>query len=140
MLLWGTIFILTLLAEIVSVQLVSIWFSIGALCAFLAAYLGFSFFSQMGIFVAVTVILLIITRGLVKRLRVNHYTPTNLDSQIGMVGTLTLGITPNTLGRAQVGGVSWRAKLCDSTLTANKGDRVRVVQIDGTTIIVEKLA
>ena len=49
---WGILFVLAVVAEIVSFQLVSIWFAAGALAAFLAACFGGSVMLQIILFLA----------------------------------------------------------------------------------------
>ena len=53
---WGVIFVVTLIAEIASMQLISIWFTVGAIGAFIAAMNGVGFPGQLGIFVAISVV------------------------------------------------------------------------------------
>lgn len=38
LILWAAIFVLTVIAEISTLQLVSVWFAIGAIAAFIAAF------------------------------------------------------------------------------------------------------
>ena len=65
---WGILFVLAVVAEIVSFQLVSIWFAAGALAAFLAACFGGSVMLQIILFLAVSVVLLLFTRPIAKKI------------------------------------------------------------------------
>ena len=56
LLFWGVIFVVMLIAEIASMQLVSIWFAVGAAGAFVAAMMNVSFAAQLAIFVIVSVL------------------------------------------------------------------------------------
>ncbi len=38
---WGVIFVISLIAEIASMQLISIWFTVGSVGAFIAAMMSF---------------------------------------------------------------------------------------------------
>ena len=56
-LLWGGLFVLTVLTEFATQQLVSIWFAAGALAGFLAACFGASPVVQIVLFVVISVVL-----------------------------------------------------------------------------------
>jgi membrane protein implicated in regulation of membrane protease activity len=63
---------------------------------------------------------------------------TNVDALIGRVGTVSERIDPATgKGRVLVDGEDWRgASLMDTPIEA--GDRVLVVRVEGTTLLVDK--
>ena len=67
-LLWGGLFVLTVLVEFATQQLVSIWFAAGSLAAFLAVCFGASLPVQGILFLAVSVLLLIFTRPICRRI------------------------------------------------------------------------
>ena len=80
---WGIVFVAALIAELASFQLVSIWFAVGAAGAFAASMMHMGFAAQLGIFAAVSAALLLVTRPLLKRLRVDQQLRTNADLNIG---------------------------------------------------------
>lgn len=136
MILWGVVFAAAIIAEIATLQLVSIWFAAGALAAFIAAAIGFSQLSQAIVFTAVSVLLLCVTRPLLRKMKVKDVIPTNYDAEVGKIGLVTEEINgmKNT-GRVRVGGVDWRARTDDeSVLPVNTS--VRVERISGTTVFV----
>ena len=59
---WLAIFIVLLIIEIMTMGLTTIWFAGGALLAFLAGIAGFGTGVQIGVFIVVSVLLLILTR------------------------------------------------------------------------------
>ena len=63
---WGILFVLTVVAEIASQQLISIWFAAGSLVALVAAMFGVPIWLQAVLFVAVSALLLFLTRPLVR--------------------------------------------------------------------------
>ena len=122
-------------AEGLTVQLVSIWFAIGAaVTAVAAAFTGLSPTGQFWLFLAVSAVLLVATRPLVKR---GKTVPTNADRVIGQVGIVQEGID-NDLeqGRVKVDGLSWSARTADGR-PLPEGTRVRVLRIEGAKVIVE---
>ena len=64
---WGSLFVLTVIAEVASQQLISIWFAAGSLVALLAALCGVPIWLQALLFVAASTLLLILTRPLVRK-------------------------------------------------------------------------
>ena len=54
---WGSLFVLTVIAEIASQQLISIWFAAGSLVALLAALCGAPIWLQALLFVAASALL-----------------------------------------------------------------------------------
>ena len=80
---WGAVFVIMLIAEITTMQFVTIWFAAGAVGAFIAAMFELSFTVQMIIFVALSVLLLLITRPVFAKLRVKQQPRTNADLNIG---------------------------------------------------------
>ena len=59
---WLAIFIVLLIIEIATMGLTTIWFAGGALIAFCAGLVGFGLGVQIGVFVIVSILLLILTR------------------------------------------------------------------------------
>lgn len=60
---WGILFVLTVVAEIASQQLISIWFAAGSLVALIVALFGAPIWLQALLFVAVSALLLLLTRS-----------------------------------------------------------------------------
>jgi len=85
-LIWLAIALALLILEAATVQMVSIWFCVGAIAAVIAALLGGSVAVQVIVFVVVSVLALAFTRRFVKDVLKVRKTPTNADSVIGAVG------------------------------------------------------
>lgn len=107
---WGALFVILLIVEIASMQLVSIWFAVGSAGAFIAAVAGLPFTAQLAIFVVVSLLFLLLTRPLLKKLRVKQTPRTNADLNIGETAVVIEEIDPALgTGRARLGGVDWIA-------------------------------
>ncbi len=136
MIIWGILFVITVIAELSTMQLICVWFSAGSLGAFIAAAAGLDPLWQMIIFVAVSILLLICTRPLLKKFKVGKITPTNLDAEIGKLAAVTEEINPaQNTGRVRIGGVNWRARTQDGSVIP-AGTTVCVESISGTTAYV----
>ena len=136
---WLVLGIVFAVAEGLSVQLVSIWFAVGAaVTAAVAALTDLSGMAQFWIFLAVSALLLIGTRPLARRMTKGRKVSTNADSVIGQVGVVLEGID-NDLGRGRVkmAGLTWAARSRDFSKIP-EGVKVRALAIDGVKLIVER--
>lgn len=136
MILWGVVFAAAVIAEMVTLQLVTVWFAAGALVAFIAAAMGFTPLSQAIVFTAVSVLLLCATRPLLRKMKVKDVLPTNYDAEVGKTGLVTEEINDDrNTGRAKIGGINWRARTDDGSVLP-AGTAIRVERISGTTVFV----
>jgi membrane protein implicated in regulation of membrane protease activity len=66
---------------------------------------------------------------------------TNVEALVGKTGVVTRRIDPVTrIGRVVVDGEDWRGTLLEGSGVIEPGTRVIVVQVDGSTLVVEKEA
>ena len=123
---WVVAAILFALVEATTIQLVSIWFSVGSLAAMLTAALGGSLWLQIAVFCVVSLVILLLARPLAKKYLIPKKTATNADRVIGMVGLVTQPIDPLTeKGQVSVGGNIWTA--CTEGEAIPEGEKVRVL-------------
>ena len=137
--LWLVLGVVFAVAEGLSVQLVSIWFAVGAaVTAAVAALTDVSGLTQFWIFLIVSAVLLICTRPLANRLTKGRKVSTNADRVVGEVGIVIEEID-NDLGRGRVkvSGLGWSARSRDFSRIP-EGEKVRVLAIDGVKLIVER--
>lgn len=132
---WFIAFVVLLFVELITVDLVSIWFVIGAIAAMITSFLTDSFIIQLVVFLVVSIISLIITRPFVKKFKSFDITPTNSDRVIGKIGDVVKDIKQNEYGEVKVFGNVWTAT-SDEEISA--GSKVKVLKIDGVKLIVKK--
>lgn len=132
---WFVAFVVLLFIELVTVNLVTIWFAIGAIAAIITTIFTDSIIIQTIVFVVVSVISLLVTKPLMKRFKVFDITPTNSDRVIGKIGEVTKKIGKNNYGEIKVYGNTWTAS---SKEEIEVGTKVKVLSIDGVKLIVEK--
>ena len=132
---WFIAFVILLIIELVTVNLVTIWFAIGAVAAIITTIFTDSILIQSIVFVVVSVIALLITKPLIKKFKKFEVEPTNSDRVIGKVGDVTKKIEKNKYGEVKVYGNTWTAS---SKEVIEVGERVKVLSIDGVKLIVEK--
>ena len=132
---WFVAFLVLLFIELVTVNLVSIWFVIGSLAAIVTSFFTDSIVIQTIVFIVVSVSVLIIVRPLVKKFKKFDLTPTNYDRVIGKVGDVTKKIERNKYGEVKIFGNTWTAS---SKEEIDVGSKVKVLSIEGVKLIVEK--
>ena len=112
---------------ITSIQLTAIWMSVG----------GAPIYLQIIIFIVVTVISLVLTRPLAKKLMKFEKTATNADMFIGKTGTVLTQINGRKeVGRVKVMGDVWSA-VADNDEIIPENTEVYIKSIEGVKLIVE---
>ena len=132
---WIISFIIFLIIEIATINLVSIWFVLGSLAALITSYITKNVFIQLFIFVIISTVSLCITKPLVKKFKNTKPTPTNLDRVIDKIGVVTKEITKDEYGEVKVMNTIWTAK-ADTDLEI--GTKVKIIKIEGVKLIVEE--
>ncbi len=130
-------FVFFIIAEIITIQLISVWLAAGAFVKMLITYFidGISFVGQLGVFIVISSVLLAITFPLMKKQRKKGYIPTNSELEKGKQAVVIEEI--NTIagtGRVTLNGVDWKA-VSDSVIPMNS--IVKVMSVQGAKLIVE---
>lgn len=134
---WILLIVALVIIEAVTVQLVTIWFAVGAVGGLIASAFNLDIWIQILIFVTVSAITLIATRPLVKRFTKTNKEPTNADRYIGQTAVVTEPIDNiHGKGAVTVGGLEWTARTVDGS-TVEKDALVTVEKIDGAKLIVK---
>ncbi len=134
---WFVLFLFFLVVELSTVNLVSIWFAVGAVAAFISTYLTDVIFIQAICFISISVLSLILTKPLVKKFKGFDIIPTNSDQVIGKYGIVTKKITKDHYGEVKVLGNIWTAK-SENSKTIALDEEIEVVRIEGVKLIVKK--
>lgn len=132
---WFIAFLVLLFIEIITVNLVTIWFAAGALAAMIASFWIDSLVIQVIIFLVVSIVALLVTKPLIKKFKGFQVTPTNSERVIGKVGEVTKKIEKNKYGEVKVFGNTWTA-YCEEEVEV--GEKVKVLEIEGVKLIVKK--
>lgn len=134
---WFAAAVVLLVIELATLGLTTIWFAAGALAAGFLKLAGFGLWLQVFAFTAISLLLLILTRPWAARYLNSRVQKTNAESLIGEVCLTTVGIDNlRGEGQAVVRGQEWTARSKDGSNIA-KGQRVRVMAIQGVKLIVE---
>lgn len=135
---WIVLLIVLIVVEAVTAQMVTIWFAAGAVAAIAAELLGAQVWLQWTVFIVVSVIALVATRPLVRKLTKTRVQPTNADRVIGQAAVVTEEIDNIAAkGQVSVGGTVWTARSYDGSVIG-KDEKVTVEKIEGVKLIVKK--
>lgn len=137
---WIALTVAFIIIEAMTTQLLTIWFAVGSAAAIVATLLDASPLIQCIVFVAVSLVALIATRPLVKKLTKQKFSPTNADRFIGEAAVVTESINNIAqTGLVKLQGTLWTARSDDGS-EIPEGETVTVKRIEGVKLIVEKAA
>ena len=134
---WLIVAIVMAVVEAATVQLVSIWFAIGAVAGCITSLITPSIPIQLIVFAVVSALALLITRPVVKRIKVKKAEATNSDRYIGQEAVVIEAIDNNAAkGMVRVGATKWTARSADGS-PIEEGATVTVTAIEGVKLIVK---
>lgn len=137
--LWIALAIVLAIVEAMTVGLLTIWFSVGALVASILAYLGVSFWLQLLVFFMVSLLLLYYTKPLAeKKLRIGAY-KNNIDAMQGKAAMVIDEIPAYGTGQVKLAGLFWTAVTATEHAPIPVGRMVKVLGVEGVKVIVEPL-
>ena len=134
--LWLIIFIVLIITELLTINLVTIWFAFGALLALVVEVSFSNIVLDTITFVITSFLLIILTKPIIGRLKVKKVEATNLDMVINKIGIVTEDIKQDKIGEVKVLGKRWSAY---SNTELKKDEKVKILSIDGVKLKVEKI-
>ncbi len=140
--LWAIVAALTFAGELLTVSFFLLFFALGAVVGLVMAFLGFGFTAQIIGFIAASVLSMIVLRpALLNRLALAGSEPYVGPGKIeGKKAVVTDPIEPGESGMVKVGnGEFWTARTLYTSERLESGVRVRVLDTDGLTALVEPL-
>ena len=137
---WLGIFIIAILAEILTVELVSVWFAGAAFIAFILSWIpGIPYWGEIISFVLASALLLFCLRPLTIKLLTRKEVKSNIEELIGKKAKVVKKISELNNGEIIINGVTWTAVSSEPTIEINEGDIIKIVAINGNKIIVKKI-
>ncbi len=132
---WLVLVIVLAIIEIVTVNLLTIWFVISGIVAMILSFFIDNSAVTSTVFAVLGIILLFTTRPILKRILPTQRARTNLDRVIGASGVVTKEIKKNQVGEVKVDGKIWSA-ISDKSIAV--GESVIIDAIDGVKLVVRK--
>ena len=136
---WIAAIVIFVIIELLTPQMVSIWFAAAAAAGLIALLAGAPLWLQLLLFVLVSLILVVLTRPIYKKYFIKKVIPTNYDALIGKEAVVTESIDNiSAKGQVQIMGQIWSARAeGDETIDVN--EKVLVEKIEGVKLIVKKI-
>ena len=135
---WGVFIVITVIIEFETQDLVTIWFTLGAIIAIISCALKAEIWLQLVLFLVVSTIAIILTRPLAKKMQEKEIIHTNADRIIGKTAIVTQTISQNQIGEIKIEGRFWRA-ICLDNKKFNIDDKVLIKAISGTKVVVSEI-
>ncbi len=132
---WLGVTILAIVVELITPELVSLWFAIGGIVGIAFSFIpGLPWWGEIIIFAIVSLVLLLTLRPVLKKYFKDKNLKTNTDRLIGQEVRVLTQADFDTLGTVKIGDVIWNVKSSDDTaLLAD--EIVKIVEIDGNKLI-----
>lgn len=132
---WLIVILILTFIEIITINLVTIWYVASAIVALIASFFIKDFTLQVAIFVLLGTIFLITTRKTLNKFLKEKKQNTNIDRIIGMIGFVVETIQKDKIGAVKVDGKVWSA-YADKNI--EEGKNVKVLEINSTKLKVEE--
>ncbi len=137
---WLIVALGTLALEVATpASLISIWFSIGALFAYVAALLNLGILVEIGVFIVMSIISFILVRPFVLKFITHKPFKTNADRFIGVQTKIVEEVYSDKWGAVTLEGIRWSVReVKNGVLT--KGTLVEVVALEGAKLVVKQVS
>lgn len=136
---WLMILVACVVIEIISMGLTTIWFAGGALIAAIAAAFQAPLWVQIMLFLAVSLILLYLTRPVAVKYFNKDRVKTNAESLVGQQAIVISEVDNlQGIGQVTVGRQEWSARNVDESKVLPVGSVVVIRAISGVKLIVEE--
>lgn len=136
---WLGIFVISIIVEFATSELVSVWFALGSIFALIISVIpGVPYYISIILFFVVSIFCLVLLRPLSKKLLSRNIVKSNVEEIIGKRGVVIKDITDLERGEIKINDVVWTAELADGEGPINKEEIVFVVAINGNKLIVKK--
>ncbi|MEJ2722488.1 MAG: NfeD family protein [bacterium] len=135
--LWMILAAVFVVGEIFTAAFFLLWFGVGAAVSGFLALMGASAGWQLGVFVVVSLVLVVVSRRFAERVTKRQPPGIGADRFVGneCIVLETVDNSRNT-GRVRMGREEWRAESATGAAIA-KGAHVRVVRLSGTHLVVD---
>jgi len=133
---WIAVIVAAVIVEALSAQLLSIWFALGGLAAFITSFFTESIAIQISVFAVVSAVSLAAIFPFVRKSLKKAHVSTNADRYIGKMAVVTEDISNiDAKGQVKVDNQIWSARSDDGNKLA-AGTQVKVLRIEGVKLIV----
>lgn len=131
---WIILAVFCLLGELITNGFFLLWFGISALIAALLSYFGFDPILQFAVFILLSLVLLVASRPLARKISHDPTRKAASDRLIGKDAVVIREILPPEDGMVKVDGDVWKAR---SSKNIKEGEIVTIKSLDSVKVVVE---
>lgn len=137
---WLAIFVVMIIVEALGPNLVSIWFSVGALISLIISFIpSVPWWVEVIVFVVISGSTLLALRPIFKRYFKRNTFQSNIDSYAGKRGVVVEEISELNPGAVKLGDVKWSAVPAEKDAVIAVNSIVEVLVVNGNKLIVKKV-
>ncbi|MBQ8371945.1 MAG: NfeD family protein [Clostridia bacterium] len=137
---WIVVLAVALVAELITEQLVSIWFVPGALVASILGFVDAPIYWQIIAFLVLSIIGVFVFRRFLSKFFKREVARTGVDAIIGEKCVVTEKISNFAgCGQAKVKGQVWSARGCSDDDVFEEGEVLQIVAIEGVKLICKRI-
>ena len=133
---WGFIVVVTLIIELFSTDIDSLWFSIGAATSLILSFFKIHIAIQLGVFVTLTTLLLFTIGRMAKKRLIIKSIPQNSDSLIGKEILILDSANEFEDGSGVIDDIVWTVT-CQAGNSVEKGKHAIICAIDENKLVVK---
>ena len=135
---WAAVMALALFGEIITAELVAVWFIPSSLVSMILAFFEVPIWIQWLVFLALSAVLLVVAFKFLRKLLLKNIgnKKTDTDILIGKLARVEEDIDNAEMqGAVKIDGKIWSARMIDDSESAQKGEFVIVEYISGVKLI-----
>ena len=138
---WLSAFLITLVIESITQELVAVWFSLGSIIALiLSAFPAIDWYIEVVVVAVVSFLSFGLTRPFAKKLLFNATRYTNVDEFVGKRVKVISDISKYENGEVKIHDIIYNASLMEEeTETIHKDEIVEIVTLKGNKVVVRKI-
>ena len=134
---WLGIVAVTMILEFITMDLVCIWISLGALVAMILAACSVGFEIQIAVAIVISIACILGLRKVTLKFLLKNKEQTNLDLIIGVKTKLLTPITKDEMGSLKHNGITYSA-ITENGEEIAENEYVEIIKIEGNKFIVKK--
>jgi membrane protein implicated in regulation of membrane protease activity len=136
---WVGVLVLAIIVEILTDQLISIWFVPSSIVAVILDFCDVSPIWQVAIFLFVAILGIVLSKTVLSKYLEKANCNTNIDAIIGEKCVVTEKVDNYAgCGQAKINGQIWSARSVDDDEVFERGEILKVVAIEGVKLICKK--
>lgn len=137
---WLGVFILSIIVEAISYDLISIWFTFGSIFAIIiSAIPGIPYYVDIIVFLGVSILSIFFLRPFANKLLKRKISQSNIDEIVSKKGKVIKQITSLEPGEIKINDIIWTALPCSEDLKIKVGSVVKVVSVQGNKLYVKPI-